>query len=326
MRAICFCSLACLILAFSGCTEMRIEGDAKVFQSSAVGSMIRTVIGLGLMGLAAVALAGSVLPDRKPKNRVAMPNEKLSSSHRAGLALFGAAMGFVGLILACISLVFPSKLHVSVYPDRVVMASTYSQTGGKEVVVPFAGLSAVELRNERNVVGKRKTHLVFTQKNGSVIKQDAGNNERQAVATIQQSLADFQSHTPIVAEAATASVSAPPVSAPPAKPDSGLVRRSNSRPVPTPKPADDKAASSTQKYSLKRYKVTIPVPDGRAIVDAATDVKVGMKLGACYAGRWESVTVVAVNDDGTITCNWDKWTGFTYRMVREDLTIAAEDV
>ncbi|WP_372725157.1 hypothetical protein [Novipirellula sp.] len=316
-----------MTLALSGCTEMRIEGDAKVFQSSAVGSMIRTVIGIGLMGLAAVALAGSVLPDRKPKNRVAKPNEKLSSSHRAGLALFGAAMGFVGLFLACISFVFPSKLHVTVYPDRVAMASTYSQTGGNEVVVPFAGLSAVELSDERSVVGKRKTFLVFTQKNGSVIKQDAGNNERQAVATIQQAFADFQSHTPIVAEVTTtAEATTAPASAPPAKPESGLVRRSSSRPVPTPKPADDKAASSTQKYSLKRYKVTIPVPDGQAIVDADTDVKVGMKLGACYAGRWESVTVVAVNDDGTITCTWDKWSGFTYRMMREDLTIAEEDV
>jgi hypothetical protein len=31
---------------------------------------------------------------------------------------------------------------------------------------------------------------------------------------------------------------------------------------------------------------------------------------------------VAINDDGTISCNWDKWQSFTYRMMREDLIIA----
>ena len=47
-----------------------------------------------------------------------------------------------------------------------------------------------------------------------------------------------------------------------------------------------------------------------------------MKLGACYAGRWEPVTVVAINDDGTLTCSWDNYPVFTYNMMREDLTMA----
>ena len=77
---------------------------------------------------------------------------------------------------------------------------------------------------------------------------------------------------------------------------------------------------STQ-YTLKRYKIDIPLPPGHSVLEADTRVTVGMKLGACYAGHWESVTVVAVNSDGTVTCSWDEWTGFTYKMMREDLTI-----
>jgi len=85
------------------------------------------------------------------------------------------------------------------------------------------------------------------------------------------------------------------------------------------------AEVTSSQYSLKRYKISIPVPTGYAVVDAASDVKVGMKLGACYAGRWESVTVVAINNDGTITCNWDNYPSFTYRMMREDLTMGKQD-
>ncbi len=77
-----------------------------------------------------------------------------------------------------------------------------------------------------------------------------------------------------------------------------------------------------KQYSLKRYKISIPVPSGFAVVDADSGVKVGMKLGACYAGHRESATVVTINEDGTITCNWDKYQAFTYKMMREDLTMA----
>lgn len=166
--------LILITLAFSGCTEMRIDGDAKVFQSSALGATIRIVIGLGLIGLGIASVVGSLLPDRKPKNRSMKSSEGLSSGQRVGLAVFGGAMGFVGLFLAAISFLFPSKLHVTVYPDRVAMASTYSQTGGREVVVPFADLSTVELRDEPGIVGKMQTFLVFTQKMATLLNRTLG--------------------------------------------------------------------------------------------------------------------------------------------------------
>lgn len=420
MRALNIC-LFLLILALTGCTEIRVEGDAKVFQASALGSTIRIVAGLGLIGLGIVVFIGSILPDRKPKHRVAKPNEKLSTGQRVGLALFGGAMGFVGFFLAAISLLFPSKLHVTVHPDRVVMASTYSQTGGREVVVPYAGLSSVELRQEPGVVGKMQTFLVFTLKSGKVVRQDAGNNERQAVEAIRQALAEYQKSAPATESNVAlvepskstdsvrvgnlqpreaASVPAAPktigqlTTDPPKDKEYKLKRYIITAPKPpgyrlvSPNDSievgvklkasvgptwfyvtvvalnddgtitcnwddfpsftykmmredlitvDEKAASDTtsatsspttippnapQQYSLKRYKVTIPVPAGYAIVETNAEVKVGSKLQACYAGRWEFVTVVAVNEDGTITCNWDNWKSFTYKMVREDLIIA----
>ena len=334
MRPIYFCFLATVILAVAGCTEMRVEGDAKVFQSSAVGSIIRTVIGVGLIGLGAMAFAGGVLPDRKPKKRTAKPSEKLSSGQRVGLALFGGAMAFMGLVLAGAPLLFPSKLHVTVYPDRVEMASTYSQTGGKEVVVPFANLASVELRDEPNVVGKFKTFLVFTRKNGNVIRQDAGNNERKAVDTIRQALADFGTRAPAVIDETTAAAnSAPARPRPgfgqpgnlPTEPEPVPAPESSAVPVGVPETVDEKKVASTaQEYVLKRYKITIPIPADHSIVGPDAIVNVGSKLKACYAGSWSIVTVVGLNSDGTITCNWDSYPTYTYKMMREDLIAANE--
>jgi len=343
MRAISFFGLAILMIALSGCTEMRMEGDAKIFQSSAIGSLIRTIVGIGLIGLGGVAIAGGVLPDKKPKKRAARANEKLSSGQRVGLMAFGGAMAFVGLFLAGASLLFPNKLHVTVYRDRVKMASTYSQTGGREVEVPFAGLASVELRDERSVMGKFKTFLVFTQTNGNIIRQDVGNNERKAIETIQEALAAFagqspeektsasSARNPVIADSTPGSGSAPleqprtnepsasepgPPAAPPAFTISGIVR------PPSSSSAENTDPSASQQYPLKRYEITIPVPDGYSVVGPDMDVDVGRKLKACYARRWEPVTVVAINDDGTITCNWDNYPAFTYKMMREDLTMA----
>ena len=346
MRTICFCLIAVVMLTLSGCTEMRLEGDAKIFQSSAMGSLIRTIIGIALIGLGGVAIAGGILPDKKPKKRTAKPTEKLSSGQRAGLVAFGGAMGFAGLFLAGASLFFPSKLHVTVYPDRVAMASNYSQTGGKEVVIPFASLSSVELRDEPSVMGKFRTYLVFTQKNGNVIKQDAGNNERKAVDTIRQALADFAGDEPaavvdspvLIAGSMPESpdnevekpIGTPPVtqttpsSVPPVLLTPGA-SQAFSTPAPS-KPAPAAATSSTsEQYSLKRYEITIPVSAGYMIVGPDTIVEVGRKLKACYAGSWSTVSVVAVNNDGTITCNWDSYPSYTYKMMREDLTIGNSD-
>lgn len=229
----------------------------------------------------------------------------------------GGALGLAGVVLVGTSLLFPSKLHVTVYSDRVAMASTYSQTGGKEAVIPFADLSSVELRDERNVVGKLKTYLVFTGKNGDVIKQLAGNNERQAIDTIRQALADYQAQPPVAAVDKTdlaINVSPPWNSAVAGTPSVSRIRSEMKRPLRMSSPTAP-PTSSPQQYSLKRYAINIPVPADHATVGPDTVVTVGTKLGACFAGSWSTVTVVAINEDGTITCNWDSWPSYTYRMM-----------
>jgi hypothetical protein len=51
----------------------------------------------------------------------------------------------------------------------------------------------------------------------------------------------------------------------------------------------------------------------------------GRKLKACYAGSWSTVTVVAIHNDKTLSCNWDCYPALTSRRTREDLTVARQD-
>lgn len=373
MNSCRFIVLFSCILLLTGCTEMRIDGDAKVFQSSAVGLIIGTLIGICLMVLGALSIVGSFWPDRKPRNQYEASQGGTPTSTRVALAIFGGGMGFMGFFLTIFSLLFSNKLHVTVYPDRVAMVSTINRSGG-EVVVPFANLSSVEMKDEVIVGRKRINYLVFTLKDGKVIKQNAGNNERQALETIQQALAEFKKKpAPVEKPQVAANAKTPekngragdssmpqsdssseddPASAlivgtlqttsprtatlPPTKPSTPTIPATvppKSPPPPPPAssslpnipstrpPRTTPSAGPSTKYTLKRYNITIPLPEGYAPVKEDTNVNIGMKLGACYARRWESVTVVEVNSDGTITCSWDNWPGFIYKMVREDLTI-----
>ena len=397
MRGLCLCSLALVLLALSGCTEVRVEGDATIFQDSDTAVKIRTGVGLVLLGLGTLFAIGSFLPDKKPKNRALRPNEKTPLTTRLGVAVFGGAMGLVGLVLSTNSLFFPNKMHVTVYPDRVVMASTLSQTEDKrrEAVIPFAGLASVEIRDEKMLIGtKTEKKLVFTYKNGQEVKQNASNNEMQALETIRQALADYQNGAsrgfggdpprvastqrsgssgtatlmtgagnapapkaatadPFVSDAvqtptpmptptpAPAASPATSVSVVPKTPQSAEIRMPSGEvvtlpsdfPVPrrlaTPPPTQPSSStpaaapkSSGKEFALKRYVINVPLPPGHRLVGPSDAVEVGSKLKACYTGRWYLVTVVAVNNDGTISCNWDDWKAFTYKMLREDLVMA----
>ena len=51
----------------------------------------------------------------------------------------------------------------------------------------------------------------------------------------------------------------------------------------------------------------------------------GRKLKACYAGSWSTVTVVAINNDKTLSCKWDCYPALTSRRTREDLTVARQN-
>ena len=72
---------------------------------------------------------------------------------------------------------------------------------------------------------------------------------------------------------------------------------------------------------VKRYLITIPIPGYAVPVLPETYLVPGTKLGACYNDKWDLVTVMQINDDGSLRCNWDNWSSFTYDMSREDLII-----
>ena len=378
-------TIAILLLVAAGCTEMKVEGDAKIFQTSAVGAMIGALLGLGLLILGGLSVLASFWPDRKPRNQYEAAEGGTPFSQRVGLAIFGAAMGFMGFFLTIISLIFPNSLHVTVYPDRVEMASTFNQARGKGVVVPFSKVKSVEIIDDPSFRRKRKNFLVFTLNDGSTIRQNAGNNEMQALDTLKRALADYQKRAPadkpkpIAAapqgthqdvarnaparnEATTtaraldnsgfgvnARLEAPATKSTeasaadmvlgtlqnamsadaasgssPSQPSSSSVASASANAAARIRPGSSPTAPSrdNDKYRLKRYVINIPIQAGYSLVRPDTEVKVGMKLAACYSGHWEPVTVVAINSDGTITCDWDLWPGFTYKMVREDLTIA----
>ncbi len=343
LRGTSFRLFVLAILAFAGCTEMRIEGDAKVFQASNTGTVIQSIIGIALMGLGVAGIVGSVLPDRKPKNRYARPDEKLSTGQRVGIAVFGASMGFVGLVLCVMAMLLPNKLHVTVHPDRVEMASTYSQANGNAIVVPFSNLSSVELRDEPNLVGKFRTYLVFTDKKGKLIKQEAGNNERHALETIQQALADYQKQHPAKADGETETVSSStentyqptkpatpsattssiasstPSPAASPTPSSNTPAIPSTTPPPKERPKPTVVLAPNTPNAPKRYVITIPVPIEYRIVPPSAILPVGTKLKACASGTWKVVSVDASHEDGTITCHWEESPTIKFKMVRQDL-------
>ena len=73
---------------------------------------------------------------------------------------------------------------------------------------------------------------------------------------------------------------------------------------------------------VTRRPITLPIPSDSFQVDSDTALVPGIKLNACYGGRWCVVTVTEVHDDGAVQVNWDDWKSYTYDMTRDDLIIS----
>ena len=82
----------------------------------------------------------------------------------------------------------------------------------------------------------------------------------------------------------------------------------------------DTTATTAPLPKIKRWPINIELPPGGVIVPSDAPLRAGVKLGATWARKWDSVTVRQVYDDGTVQVDWDGWTT-SYRMVREDLAI-----
>ncbi len=117
-------------------------------------------------------------------------------------------------------------------------------------------------------------------------------------------------------QSASGPTSAPVNSTPPASVTAVPLTGANPSPRPPSKSSPSLSSSPSSPYKLKRYPVSIAIPTDYSLVEPGTPVDVGMQLKACYGNRWWGVTVVGVNQDGTITCNWDDFKGYKYHMLR----------
>jgi ribosomal protein L11 len=72
----------------------------------------------------------------------------------------------------------------------------------------------------------------------------------------------------------------------------------------------------------KSYPVSIAVPSDSEFVPKNADLKPGTKLEACYGGKWNPITFLSANSDGTLTVRWDDYgPSFDCSMVRNELII-----
>jgi hypothetical protein len=73
---------------------------------------------------------------------------------------------------------------------------------------------------------------------------------------------------------------------------------------------------------LDSYRVSIAVPHDSEFVPADLKIKAGVKLQACYAGKWNPITFLSHASDGTLNVRWDDYgAAFDCSMVRNELII-----
>lgn len=100
--------------------------------------------------------------------------------------------------------------------------------------------------------------------------------------------------------------------------------------VSTPRPETAKSPGSAKSSAgveskpkpLKSYRVSIDVPKDSQFVPASARLQPGTRLQACYAGKWNPITFLSENGDGTLTVRWDDYgPAFDCRMIRKELII-----
>jgi ribosomal protein L7/L12 len=79
--------------------------------------------------------------------------------------------------------------------------------------------------------------------------------------------------------------------------------------------------ASSRLRSVRPYSIDIPVPDDFARIDAQTPLKVGTRCMACWARKWNLVTVVSLPDSGHVEIKWDGWSSLD-TLPRDSLIIA----
>ncbi len=68
--------------------------------------------------------------------------------------------------------------------------------------------------------------------------------------------------------------------------------------------------------------MSIDVPNDSQFIPEDAKLPPGTKLQACYAGKWNPITHLAHNEDGSLTVRWDDYgPAFDCSMVRKQLII-----
>jgi hypothetical protein len=72
----------------------------------------------------------------------------------------------------------------------------------------------------------------------------------------------------------------------------------------------------------KSYPVSIDVPEDSQVVPTEAAITRGVPLQACYSGKWNPLTALSQNEDGSINVRWDDYgPTFDCSMIREELII-----
>ena len=70
------------------------------------------------------------------------------------------------------------------------------------------------------------------------------------------------------------------------------------------------------------YAITIPLPKDARLLPVDLEVEPGTALAACWANKWQPLTVIRQNDDGTVRVRWNEWSsGFDSDLPRDQLII-----
>ncbi len=86
--------------------------------------------------------------------------------------------------------------------------------------------------------------------------------------------------------------------------------------------ANDSGSVDSIPKPLKSYPVTIGVPTDSQVVPADAKLKPGTRLQACWAGKWNPITLLSENRDGNLTVRWDDFgAAYDCSMIRKELIL-----
>ncbi len=78
---------------------------------------------------------------------------------------------------------------------------------------------------------------------------------------------------------------------------------------------------------VKNYTVSIAVPKGALFVPADLRIEAGTPLAGCWASKWNPITAISENDDGTLNVHWDAYSdAWDCCMSRQQLIIEEKTV